>query len=98
MAPEQIDQLSSLDARADIHALGAVLFFMLAGRPPFEAASFGRLLIRITEAPPPSLCALRGDVPPALDLALQRALAKRPEQRYPDVHALGAALRDSITS
>lgn len=91
MAPEQLDG-ADLDARADIYSLGAVLYHLIAGRPPFEAPAQSVLMSQIVSATPASLVELRAGVDPALDAVIQRALAKRPEDRYADWDSFAQAL------
>jgi serine/threonine-protein kinase len=92
MAPEQARGERALDARVDVYGLGAVLHEMLTGEPPFAAASRQVMLLRILQEPPSSLAARRAEVWPFVDAAVQRALAKRPEERFPNATALAAAL------
>lgn len=91
MPPEQLDG-DVLDARADIYALAGVLFHLIAGRPPFEAAQQPALMHQIYHAAPPSLRELRDGVPPALDDLVRRALAKRRDDRHPDWDHFAQAL------
>ena len=81
MPPEQLDG-GTLDARADMYALGAVLYRLIAGHPPFDASQQSVLMAQIITAAPQSLVGQRAGVDPALDAVVQRALAKRPEDRY----------------
>jgi len=97
MAPEQIDGSAGVDPRTDLHALGAVLYFMLIGRPPFEATNLPRLLMRICSEPAPCLRASRTDLPAALAALLQRLLEKRPEHRYTSALTLRRALQQLHT-
>ncbi len=83
MSPEQLDG-STLDARADMYALGAVLYHLVAGRPPFAATNQVALMHQIYHARPPLLAELREAVPPRMAELLHRALAKRPEDRPDD--------------
>src|SRR4051795_224543 len=76
-APEQIKGWP-VDARADVYALGCVLFEMLAGTPPFRRENEYATMYAHTSDPPPPL-----GVSPALDAVVARALAKEPDQRYP---------------
>jgi serine/threonine-protein kinase len=92
MAPEQAAGERLLDARADVYALGAVLHEMLAGEPPFAGASRQAVLRRTLDEPPPALAPRRADVPASLDAAVRRALAKRPDERFPSAAAFAAAL------
>ncbi len=82
-----------LDARADIYALGAMIYFALTGQPPFVGTSPFQVMMAHARDPvsPPSK--LRGDVPADLEQVVLCCLAKKPGDRYPDVKALGKALR-----
>jgi serine/threonine protein kinase len=81
MSPEQIED-RRLDQQTDIYSLGAVMYQLLTGRPPFQGSSRESLLYQILniDPPPPSLA--RPDLPPELDRIVMRALAKDCEQRY----------------
>jgi serine/threonine protein kinase len=94
MAPEQAAGERALDARVDVYALGAVLYEMLAGAPPFVADS-REAILRMLREPPAPLATLRPEVPAAVDAAVRRALAKRPAERYASAAALAAALDGS---
>ena len=91
MSPEQLDG-GALDARADIYSLGAVLYHLIAGRPPFEADSQSGLMSQIYSARPTPLGALRGGVSAALDAVIQSALEKSPAARPTDWDAFAQAL------
>jgi serine/threonine protein kinase len=80
MAPEQIS--GQPQARSDIYALGVILYQMLAGRPPFGGTSPEAIIVKHLMEPPPLLSAERPDLPQALGLVLNKALAKKPEERY----------------
>ncbi|MCY1036551.1 serine/threonine protein kinase [Corallococcus sp. BB11-1] len=83
MAPEQAAGLP-VDARADIYAVGNILYEMLTGHPPFQASAFGQLVVQIITQPPPPLPAHlpSGEpMPPALAALVMRCLAKEPEAR-----------------
>ena len=92
MAPEQAAGERTVDARADVYALGAVLHEMLAGESPFAAPSRHAVLQRMLHEPPTALAARRPDVAPFLDAAVRRALARRPGDRFPSAAAFAAAL------
>jgi eukaryotic-like serine/threonine-protein kinase len=92
MAPEQAAGERTIDARADIYALGAVVHEMLAGEPPFAAASQQAVLRRVMSERPTSLATRRADVASTLDAAVRRALAKRPDDRFASAAAFAAAL------
>ena len=91
MAPEQFRSAKDVDGRADVWSLGATLYELLGGRPPFDgsAATVG---IAIVTEPLPSLTALRPDVPEGLAAAIERALEKNRNARFHDVIELRGAL------
>ena len=91
MSPEQLDG-ADLDARADQYSLAAVLYHLIAGRPPFEAAHQAALMHQICNAEPPPLASLRDGVPDALDAIVRKALAKSREARYADWDEFAQAL------
>jgi serine/threonine-protein kinase len=89
-APEQIDG-DELDGRADVYALGCVLFEALTGVPPFgDRPRMAKAAAHLHE-PPPTLRSRRASVPLAFEPVVARALAKRPQDRYPNAGDLGAA-------
>jgi eukaryotic-like serine/threonine-protein kinase len=83
MPPEQLDG-DALDARADIYALAGVLYHLIAGRAPFDAAQQAALMHQIYHAEPAPLQGQRDGVPPRLDALIRRALSKRREDRHAD--------------
>jgi tRNA A-37 threonylcarbamoyl transferase component Bud32 len=80
MSPEQLDG-STPDTRADMYSLAAVLYHLVAGRPPFDAATQVALMHQIYHAEAPALTGLREGVPARMDALLRQGLAKRPDQR-----------------
>ncbi|MGK3990904.1 serine/threonine-protein kinase [Sorangium sp. So ce136] len=91
-APEQLQRSRLVDVRADIWALGAVLYRLLTGQPPFEASSLADLAPRVAGAEPPLPSALRSDMPPAVERALLGCLDKDPARRPASVAELALAL------
>lgn len=91
MSPEQLDG-STLDARADIYSLAAVLYHLIAGRPPFDATVQTALMNQIYTAEPPPLTTLRDGVPASLDALIRQALAKQPDDRPRDWDAFAQGL------
>jgi serine/threonine protein kinase len=86
MAPEQATgRNDAIDARTDIFAFGAIVFEMLAGRPPFTGDTLATVIHAVVYGPTPPLAPLAPEAPPAVIAAVERALAKRPEERFPDV-------------
>ena len=95
VAPEQISG-KGIDGRTDQYALGCVLFECLSGLPPFRRDDDGAVLFAHLSEPPPSLVALRPDLPPEIDQVIATALAKRKEDRYPYCLALARAARAAV--
>jgi len=93
MSPEQAFG-QAVDARTDVYALGCVLFEMLAGRPPFQAATPQALLAQHAVGVVPALRTLDPEIPLFADRAVARALAKDPEHRFASARALADTLRD----
>ena len=97
MSPEQLDG-GTLDCRADMYSLGAVLYHLIAGRPPFDAQVQSAMMHQIYHAQPGPLARLREGVSPGLDAMVQRALAKDPTQRYAHWEEFAQALSSRITT
>jgi len=91
MSPEQIED-KRLNHQTDIYSLGAVMYQLLVGRPPFHGSSRESLLYQILQIDPPLPSLARPDLPPELDRIVMRALAKNREQRYADWREFAAAL------
>jgi eukaryotic-like serine/threonine-protein kinase len=94
MAPEQTSKTASVDQRADVYALGVVLYECVTGQKPFEAETYPQLIVRIH----------LGDYPPAssvcgtsaiIDGIIAKAMARKPEDRFQTPAQLGAALREA---
>ncbi|WP_052509648.1 protein kinase domain-containing protein [Kitasatospora griseola] len=95
LSPEQATA-GEVDARADLYAVGCVLFEMLTGAPPFTADTPVAIAFKhVTEYPVPP-AAVRPDVPPALDAAIMRLLAKHPAERPADANAAAAELLAAV--
>jgi serine/threonine-protein kinase len=92
MAPEQCRGAGEVDHRADIYALGCVLFHLLCGRPPFVGQGLGEILVAHMREPAPWARSFNPEVPPNVDAVLQRALAKAPEARFTSMTEFAAAL------
>lgn len=80
MSPEQLDG-DTLDCRADIYSLAAVLYHLIAGRPPYDATQQQAIMNQIYHGTPPRLSGLRDGVPAALEALIEAGLAKDREQR-----------------
>jgi serine/threonine-protein kinase len=91
MAPEQFRSSRDVDARADVYALGCVLFQMITGAPPYPARNLAEQMAGHAFAPIPSVVERVG-APPFLDAILSRLLAKQREDRYPSMDEVLRAL------
>jgi eukaryotic-like serine/threonine-protein kinase len=94
MSPEQLTSSRDVDARTDIWSLGATLFELLTGKPPFVAETIAELGAKVLTYRTPSVRERRPDVPEALDLVIQLCLAKKAKDRWLNVAELAAALAD----
>src|SRR6185312_690655 len=92
MSPEQAMGDRDLDARSDIYSLGAVLYEMLAGDPPFLGSTAQAIVAKVITERPTPLTASRDTVPPALAATVHRALAKLPADRFGSAAELAEAL------
>ncbi len=81
MSPEQLDG-DVLDCRADIYSLSAVLYHLLAGRPPFDAVQQQAIMNQIYHAAPPPLAGLRDGISKPLQALIERGLAKKRDSRH----------------
>ncbi len=93
MAPEQIEA-GAVDARADVFALGSVLYEMLTGSRPFAGESLAALQVAILTTEPESPRLRRTDLPPALDALVTKCLRKDPAERFDAALAVAEALRE----
>ncbi|MBA3454556.1 MAG: protein kinase [Deltaproteobacteria bacterium] len=91
MAPEQAMGVD-IDHLADIYACGVILYEMLAGRPPFEGATYAVLVAKLLTTEPQLLSELRPGLAPKLIAAVHRALEKEPNKRFASAEAFAAAL------
>ncbi len=94
MSPEQARGGRELDERSDIYSLGAVAYYLLTGRPPFDETDSMEIMIAHVHDPvtPPSQ--LRSGIPADLENVVLRCLAKDPSSRFPDAEHLDRALAD----
>jgi hypothetical protein len=92
LAPEQGSDSHGVDIRADIYSLGATLYFLLTGNPPFTDGTPSQKVLCHQTRPPRPIRDLRPDVPAKLAAVLHRMLAKDPAGRYAEPAAVAAAL------
>jgi serine/threonine-protein kinase len=94
MPPEQA-MGQPVDARADQYAFGLMIFEMLAGQRPFRAKNPLEMLQKQIREAPPKLTELAPGTPPHVQAAVERMMAKKPDDRFPDVASAAAALTSS---
>ena len=95
MSPEQANGLP-LDGRTDVYSLGAVLFEMLTGRPPFEGPTLSAIFAQLLTSPAPTLASRGLSVPYELEHVIARALAKDREHRFASVAELRRVLASAL--
>jgi hypothetical protein len=93
IAPEQIADAGGVDIRADIYSLGATLYCLLSGKPPFHDRKNAEKIAAQLTMPFPPLRDLRPDIPPGVLALLDKMVQKNPEKRYASPGAVAIALR-----
>ncbi len=91
-APERLRGDDRRDPRTDLYSLGVVLYEMLTGVRPFDAPTFAELARKVQNEAPPALRLYRPDASDGLERVLEKALAKRASERWPDAESFAAAL------
>jgi hypothetical protein len=92
IAPEQALNSHAVDIRADIYSLGATLYSLVTGKPPFEGRTMSQKLMAHQMKESPLLHTVRPEVPPELSAVVATMMAKKPEDRYQDPAEVLAAL------
>jgi serine/threonine-protein kinase len=95
MSPEHLFEPETTDIRSDLFSLGAVAYFALTGRSPFESDTLEGLCLRMDAGAFVPASAKRADLPPTVDAWFDRALANRREERFADAREMAAALREA---
>ena len=93
-APEQFEG-TALGPPTDVYSLGCVLFECLVGEPPFRREQVAAVMYAHLHDPPPSASARRPELPGGVDQVIEKAMAKRPVDRFASAGELAAALRDA---
>jgi serine/threonine protein kinase len=95
MPPEQAgEEPEKIGPHSDVYSLGAILYNLLAGKPPFEESSAIRTVFRVLSPDPPeSIRLFRPEVPARLEQVCMKCLEKDPARRYPSAHALAEELK-----
>jgi PAS domain S-box-containing protein len=95
MSPEQASgRLDLIDRHTDTYGLGAILYEILTGQPPFSGSDTHEVLRKVREEQPQAPRELWADVPPALEAICLRALAKVPEERFQSASELATAVQN----
>ncbi len=92
MSPEQCRGAGLVDQRSDVYSLGCMLFALIIGGPPFEAAGSGEVIAMHLREPPPVPSSRLFGLPPEIDALVLRCLAKDPAQRFASATELAAAI------
>jgi serine/threonine protein kinase len=92
MAPEQA-RGARVDQRVDVYGVGAILYTALTGRPPFEGDTPQATVLAVLNSEAPRPRSVEPSIPPEIELVLERAMSREPEDRYPNVLALEEALQ-----
>jgi hypothetical protein len=97
MSPEQALGEKNVDARTDVYALGAVLYEMLVGEPPFTGPSAQAIIAKVMSAPAAPVTQLRPTVPAGVDTAVMRALSKLPADRFRSAAEFSGAMQAGLS-
>ncbi len=98
MPPEQFHGTRDVDARADLYAMGVILYQLLSGALPYDAPTSGELLVKICSEPPRPLREVAPSLPEALLEVVGRAMAAEPDARFQTAQAFADALRTALTA
>jgi serine/threonine protein kinase len=97
MAPEQLFGSNEVDSRADVWSIGAILYELLVGRPPFDLPTFTKICAELsTDRPPPSPSEKRPEIMPELEVVVLRCFIRNPAQRIQNVAELAGDLLGAV--
>jgi serine/threonine-protein kinase len=92
MSPEQLSG-AKIEGHSDLFSLGVSLYQLACGKLPFEGDSMAQLMFRIANEPPKDILSVRPDIPPCVVAIINKALAKKVEERYESGAAMAEAIR-----
>jgi serine/threonine protein kinase len=96
MAPEQFFDARSVDARADLYSVSAMIYELLSGRLPFDAESYAHLIVKVRTEQPEPLHQIAAEVPVPLAQVVMVGLAKEAHQRWQSAKEFGDAIRSAL--
>jgi len=94
MSPEQALSKGEIDFRTDIYSLGGLAYFLLTGQPPFERETAMEMLMAHVHDRPTAPREIRPELSPDLEALILRCLAKKPDERFPNIHRVDRALAE----
>ncbi len=97
MSPEQLSA-SAVSGKSDLYSLGITLYQLLTGTTPFRSDSIPKLMDKIMNERQKPISSIRDDIPVEVDMVLDKALAKNPDDRFPNGRAMALALRDCCST
>jgi eukaryotic-like serine/threonine-protein kinase len=98
MPPEQAEgRMDQVDERSDVYALGAIMYIILTGRPPYAGMKAREFLEKVRAFPPKPIRDIEPAVPPELAAVCERAMARNPEDRYPSARELSNEIQAYIS-
>jgi len=97
MSPEQL-AASAVTGASDLYSLGITMYQLLTGATPFRSDSIPKLMDKIMNERHMPVCSIRDDLPPEIDVVLDKILAKKPEDRFQNGRAMALALRDCCST
>lgn len=92
MAPEQVSG-KGIDARVDVYAFGVLLYELVSGQLPYPGKTYADLVVKIFTQPPPPIGQVVSGLPKAFVDLIERAMARSPDDRFPDLEAMALALQ-----
>ena len=98
MSPEQVQGNTDLDGRSDIYSLGIILYEMLTGNTPYQSDTPGKIMMMHLLEQVPHVRNVKADIPPDLDAAIEKAMAKDPADRYANSAEMAAAVESAVSS